>query len=45
MRRLGHPDPVITTTLTEELPRLATGKLKRFVPLAPETAGSAASLL
>ncbi len=45
MRRLGHPDPVITTTLTEELPRLATGKLKRFVPLAQETAGSVASLL
>ena len=30
---LGCPDPEVTTQLVEELPRLATGKLKRFVAL------------
>jgi hypothetical protein len=30
---LGCPGPEVTTQLVEELLRLATGKLKRFVPL------------
>jgi phenylacetate-coenzyme A ligase PaaK-like adenylate-forming protein len=32
--RLGAAGPLITTRIVEQMPRLATGKLKRFVPLA-----------
>jgi phenylacetate-CoA ligase len=32
--RLGAAGPLITTRIVEQIPRLATGKLKRFVPLA-----------
>jgi phenylacetate-CoA ligase len=33
LERLGCPHPAVTTEIVERLPRLATGKLKRFVPL------------
>ena len=32
--RLGCPGPLVTARIVEQIPRLATGKLKRFVPLA-----------
>jgi phenylacetate-CoA ligase len=31
--RSGCPDPTVTVTRVEEIPRLATGKMKRFLPL------------
>jgi len=33
LERLGCPRPAVTTKLLPQLPRLDTGKLKRFVPL------------
>jgi phenylacetate-coenzyme A ligase PaaK-like adenylate-forming protein len=33
LERLGCPHPAVTTEIVEQLPRLDTGKLKRFVPL------------
>ena len=33
LSRSGCPDPTATITRVEEIPRLATGKMKRFVPL------------
>jgi phenylacetate-CoA ligase len=33
LNRLGCPHPAVTTEIVEQLPRLDTGKLKRFVPL------------
>ena len=38
LARLGCSRPTITTTLVEQIPRLSTGKLKRFVPLRPKPA-------
>jgi phenylacetate-CoA ligase len=34
----GCPDPHVTVTIVEEIPRLATGKVKRFLP-APQCIG------
>jgi phenylacetate-CoA ligase len=33
LSRAGCPDPTVTITRVEEIPRLATGKMKRFLPL------------
>lgn len=35
--RVGCPDPTVTIELAEQLPRLDTGKLKRFVALHDAT--------
>jgi phenylacetate-CoA ligase len=39
LKRVGVAEPVITITLVERLERQATGKLKRFVPLATASTG------
>jgi hypothetical protein len=39
LERVGVVEPVITITLVERLERQATGKLKRFVPLATAATG------
>ena len=33
LARSGCPEPTVTVTVVESIPRLATGKLKRFLPL------------
>jgi hypothetical protein len=33
LAQLGCSRPTVMTTLVEQLPRLPTGKLKRFIPL------------
>jgi hypothetical protein len=33
LARLGCPEPTVTVTVVDSIPRLATGKLKRFLVL------------
>jgi hypothetical protein len=33
LARSGFPEPTVTVTVVESIPRLATGKLKRFLVL------------
>ena len=37
----GLGDPDVTITVLDQLPRQDTGKLKRFIPLAPAAAHAA----